>query len=175
VGEQHRLLAANREPERFAHLVLLCPSPRYLNDPPDYAGGWERTDLDALLELMARNDLGWAAALAPVVAGNPERPELAGEFEASFCATDPAVARRFAEATFLADNRDDLAAVRVPTLILQASEDLIAPPAVGAYVHGAIPGSRLHVLRATGHAPHLSHPDETAAAIRAYLGAADRA
>ena len=110
----------------------------------------------------------------PVVAG-PGRPELAGEFEASFCATDPEVARRFAEATFLADNRGDLAAVRVPTLVLQSSEDLIAPPAVGAYVHRGIPGSTLHVLRATGHAPHLSHPDETVAAIRAYLDASDRA
>ena len=169
VGAMIGVLAANREPDRFARLVLVCPSPRYLNDPPTYAGGWERADLDGLLDLMARNDLGWAAALAPVVAGNPERPELAGEFEASFCATDPAVARRFAEATFLADNRGDLAAVQVPTLILQTSEDLIAPPAVAEYVHRTIPGSTLHVLRATGHAPHLSHPDETAAAIRAYL------
>lgn len=169
------VIAANREPDRFARLVLVCPSPRYLNDPPTYVGGWERADLDALLDTMDRNDLGWAAALAPVVAGNPDRPELADEFEASFCSTDPVIARRFAEATFLADNRDDLAAVRVPTLVLQASEDLIAPSAVGEYVHRAIPGSTLHVLRATGHAPHLSHPDETVAAIRAYLDAAGSA
>lgn len=175
VGGIIGMLAANREPDRFARLVLVCPSPRYLDDPPDYAGGWQRADLDGLLDLMAHNDLGWAATLAPVVAGNPDRPALAGEFEASFCAMDPGVARRFAEATFLADNRRDLAAVRVPTLILQASDDLIAPVAVGEYVHREIAGSTLHRLRATGHAPHLSHPDETVAAIRAYLAAADGA
>jgi sigma-B regulation protein RsbQ len=163
------VLAANREPERFARLVLVGPSPRYINDPPAYVGGFERADIEGLLETMEKNYIGWANFLAPAIMKNPDRPELAEELEASFCSTDPVIARRFAEATFFADNREDLAALRVPSLIMQCSDDIIAPLDVGAYLSAAIPGGILKVLRATGHCPHMSHPDETIEVIREYL------
>ena len=163
------VLAAIRAPERFARLVLVAPSPCYRNVPPDYAGGFERDQLDELLELMDHDRDGFARYLAPVVAGNPDRPELGAEFEANFCSADPWILRRFAEATFLSDNRADLPRVRVPALVLQCTDDKIAPAPVGEYVHRHLAGSTLHRLEATGHAPHLSHPDETVAAIRRYL------
>jgi sigma-B regulation protein RsbQ len=163
------VLAANREPERFSRLVLVGPSPRYINDPPDYVGGFERADIDALLETMEKNYIGWAHFLAPAIMKNPDRPELSRELEASFCSTDPVIARRFAEATFFADNRGDLVAVRVPSLIMQCSEDMIAPLEVGDYLQLTLPGSTLRVLRATGHCPHMSHPEETIEVIREYL------
>ncbi len=169
------VLAANAEPERFAHLVMVGPSPRYLNDAPDYVGGFERADIEGLLETMDRNYVGWANALAPMIMGNPERPELGQELGDSFCSTDPVVARRFAEVTFLADNRRDLAAVRTPALVLQCREDAIAPEVVGEYVHRALAGSRFRLLDATGHCPHMSAPAETIAAMREYLAEADGA
>jgi sigma-B regulation protein RsbQ len=162
------VLAANREPERFAQLILVGPSPRYVNDPP-YVGGFERSEIDGLLETMDKNYLGWANFLAPAIMKNPDRPELGQELEASFCSTDPVIARNFAEATFFADNRADVREVRVPSLILQCSDDMIAPTAVGDYLHREMPGSTLHKLRATGHCPHMSHPEETIAAINEYL------
>jgi len=162
------VLAANREPERFARLILVGPSPRYVNDPP-YVGGFERSEIDGLLETMDKNYLGWANFLAPAIMKNPDRPELGQELEASFCSTDPVIARNFAEATFFADNRADVREVRVPSLILQCSDDMIAPTAVGDYLHREMPGSTLHQLRATGHCPHMSHPEETIAAIDEYL------
>ena len=167
------VLAANREPERFARLVLIGPSPRYINDPPEYVGGFERPEIEGLLDMMDRNYIGWANFLAPAIMQNPERPELGEELTASFCSTDPIIARRFAEATFFADNRADLANVQVPSLILQCSEDMIAPLAVGEYLRSQLPGSTFHLLSATGHCPHMSHPEETIAAIRQYLQPAD--
>ena len=167
------VLAANRAPERFAHLVLVGPSPRYLNDPPDYVGGFERADIEGLLDMMDKNYIGWASTLAPAIMQNPERPGLSAELEESFCSTDPVIARRFAEATFFADNRADLAGVRVPALVLQCAEDLIAPEPVGRYVAQQIPYSTLRLMRATGHCPHMSHPEETVALIRAYLAGAE--
>jgi len=163
------VLAANREPERFERLVLVGPSPRYVNDPPEYEGGFERSDIEGLLEMMDRNYIGWANFLAPAIMKNPDRPELGDELTESFCSTDPVIARRFAEATFFADNRDDLSSVRVPSLILQCSEDMIAPDAVGEYVHRQLAGSTFRKLKATGHCPHMSHPEETIEAIREYL------
>jgi len=163
------VLAANREPERFAHLVLVGPSPRYVNDHPAYVGGFERSDIEGLLEMMDKNYIGWANFLAPAIMKNPDRPELGAELTESFCSTDPVIARRFAEATFFADNRDDLARVRIPSLILQCSEDIIAPLEVGEYVHRNLPGSTLRVMEATGHCPHMSHPEETIRLIREYL------
>ncbi len=165
------VLAANEEPERFSHLVMVGPSPRYINDAPDYVGGFERADIVGLLETMEKNYIGWANFLAPAIMKNPERPELTQELEESFCSTDPVIARRFAEATFFADNREDLLAVRVPSLILQCSDDMIAPLEVGNYLHRVLPGSSLRVLSATGHCPHMSHPEETIQAIQEYLGA----
>jgi sigma-B regulation protein RsbQ len=163
------VLAANAEPGRFAHLIMVGPSPRYVNDPPDYVGGFERRDIEGLLETMEKNYIGWANFLAPAIMKNPDRPELSQELEASFCSTDPVIARRFAEATFFADNRSDLAAVRVPSLIMQCSDDIIAPSAVGDYLARALPNSTLRVLEATGHCPHMSHPGETIQVIREYL------
>ncbi|MDQ3950651.1 MAG: alpha/beta hydrolase [Gemmatimonadota bacterium] len=165
------VLAANREPELFDRLILVGPSPRYVNDPPDYVGGFERRDLEGLLEMMDKNYIGWANFLAPAIMKNSDRPELGEELAASFCSTDPTIARRFAEATFFADNRGDLAKVKVPSLILQCSDDMIAPLAVGDYIHRHLPGSTLRVLKATGHVPHMSHPEETVEAIMEYLHA----
>ena len=162
------VLAANREPDRFSRLVMVGPSPRYVNDE-GYVGGFERKDIEGLLETMERNYIGWANFLAPAVMKNPDRPELSEELERSFCSTDPVIARRFAEVTFFADNRADLAAVSVPSLIMQCSDDMIAPLDVGDYLHRTLPDSTLRVLRATGHCPHMSHPDETIAVIREYL------
>jgi sigma-B regulation protein RsbQ len=165
------VLAANREPDRFSRLIMVGPSPRYINDGPDYVGGFERGDIEGLLETMEKNYIGWANFLAPAIMKNPDRPELSQELEASFCSTDPVIARRFAEATFFADNRADLSAVRVPSLIMQCSDDMIAPLAVGDYLNRALPGSTLVVLSATGHCPHMSHPDETIRVIQEYLAA----
>jgi sigma-B regulation protein RsbQ len=172
VSSMIAVIAANRAPERFSRLILVGPSPRYINDPPDYVGGFERADIEGLFEMMDRNYIGWANFLAPAIMKNPERPELGAELTESFCSTDPVIARRFAEATFYADNRDDLAAVRVPSLVLQCSDDMIAPLEVGEYTHRQLSGSTLRVMNATGHCPHMSHPDETIAAIRDFLGAA---
>jgi sigma-B regulation protein RsbQ len=162
------VLAAKREPSRFSHLVMIGPSPRYLNDA-EYVGGFERADLEGLLDLMDKNFIGWASFLAPVIMKNDDRPELTQELHASFCSTDPKIARRFAEATFFGDNRADLPGVTVPSLVLQCSEDAIAPPEVGRYVAQNVPRSTLRQLKATGHCPHVSHPDETIEAIREYL------
>lgn len=162
------VLAARREPDRFAQLILVGPSPRYINDPP-YVGGFERSDIEGLLETMDKNYIGWANFLAPAIMKNPDRPELASELTESFCSTDPVIARRFAEVTFFADNREDLVHVRVPSLILQCSEDIIAPNAVGEYLHREMQGSTLRVMKATGHCPHMSHPEETIQLIQEYL------
>jgi sigma-B regulation protein RsbQ len=163
------VLAANREPERFSQLILVGPSPRYINEAPDYVGGFERRDIEGLLETMEKNYIGWANFLAPAVMKNPDRPELSEELEASFCSTDPVIARRFAEATFFSDNRVDLVAVQVPSLIMQCSDDMLAPPDVGDYLARTLPNSTLRVLEATGHCPHMSHPGETIGVIREYL------
>jgi sigma-B regulation protein RsbQ len=163
------VLAANAEAERFAHLIMVGPSPRYVNDPPDYVGGFERRDIEGLLETMEKNYIGWANFLAPAIMKNPDRPELSQELETSFCSTDPVIARRFAEATFFADNRRDLAALDVPSLIMQCSDDMIAPLEVGDYLARALPNSTLRILNATGHCPHMSHPGETIQVIREYL------
>jgi sigma-B regulation protein RsbQ len=164
------ILAAKRAPERFSRLILIGPSPRYINDG-DYIGGFERADLEGLLDLMDKNYIGWASFLAPVIMKNDDRPELTAELQESFCSTDPKIARRFAEATFFADNRGDLADCGKPSLILQCSEDAIAPQEVGRYVHHALPESTFRMMKATGHCPHVSHPDETIEAIREYLAA----
>jgi sigma-B regulation protein RsbQ len=165
------VLAANREPDRFARLIMIGPSPRYVNDAPGYTGGFERSDIEGLLETMDKNFIGWAHFLAPAIMKNPDQPELGEELTQSFCSTDPVIARRFAEATFFSDNREDLARLTVPSLILQCSEDMIAPNVVGEYVHEHAAESTLRVMRATGHCPHMSAPEETIALIREYLHA----
>jgi sigma-B regulation protein RsbQ len=161
------VVAAIREPDRFSKLILIGPSPRYIDDG-DYHGGFSQADIDELLESLDSNYLGWSAAMAPVIMGNPERPELAEELANTFCQADPAIARVFAQATFLSDNRSDLAQVTVPTLVLQSARDAIAPPPVGAFVRDQIPGSTLLTLPATGHCPQLSAPEATLAAIASF-------
>jgi sigma-B regulation protein RsbQ len=164
------VLAANREPGRFSRLLMVGPSPRYINDV-DYVGGFERADIEGLLDLMDKNYIGWATFLAPVIMKNDDRPELTQELNESFCSTDPKIARRFAEATFFADNRGDLAQLTVPSLIMQCAEDAIAPVEVGHYLHRVTPESTLRLMKATGHCPHISHPDETIEAMKSYLAA----
>jgi sigma-B regulation protein RsbQ len=167
------VLAAAGEPDRFSALVLVAPSPRYIDDE-GYAGGFAETDIEDLLASLDRNYLGWSSTMAPVIMGNADRPELGAELTASFCRTDPEVAKRFARATFLSDNRADLAGVKLPTLVLQCSDDPIARDSVGVYVHGQIPGSTLVKLRATGHCPNLSAPAETVTAIADFLNKVPR-
>jgi sigma-B regulation protein RsbQ len=162
------VLAAVEEPDRFEKLVLVGPSPRYI-DEDGYTGGFSREDIDGLLESLDSNYLGWSSAMAPVIMGNPDRPELGAELTNSFCRTNPEIARHFAHVTFLSDNRADLPKLKARALILQCSEDAIAPPAVGEYVHRQIPDSELVLLQATGHCPNLSAPEETIAAIQAFL------
>jgi sigma-B regulation protein RsbQ len=164
------VMAAGQEPERFTKLVLVTPSPRYIDDG-EYRGGFSQEDIDELLESLDSNYLGWSRTMAPVIMGNPDRPELGAELTNSFCQMRPHIAQVFARTTFLSDSRADLPAVAVPTLIIQCVQDVIAPPEVGAYVHAAIPGSHLVTLTATGHCPQLSAPDDTAAAILEFLAA----
>lgn len=163
------LLASIRRPELFSRLVLIGPSPCYINHPPHYAGGFEKSDIDELLGMMEKNYIGWASFFAPTVMGNLDQPELAEELEGSFCSTDPKTTLRFAKTTFYGDNRADLPRVRVPSLIMQCAQDIIAPLEVGRYVHRHLPNSELVLMKATGHCPHLSHPEETIRVIREYL------
>ncbi len=163
------MLASIEEPDRFSELILVAPSPRYLDDPPDYHGGFARSDIDALLGMMDVNATGWAAYLAPLVMGNPDRPELSRDMEATFCDIDPVMARQFAEVTFLADNRGDLAKVSVPSLIIQVSNDVVASMDVGRYLHARLADSTFRVIEGTGHCPHVSHPSETISLMREYL------
>jgi sigma-B regulation protein RsbQ len=162
------LLAAADRPDLFDRLVLVGPSPRYV-DEGGYRGGFSQAEIDELLDTMDGNYLGWSQSIAPVIMGVPERPELGQELVGSFCRTDPAIARAFARTTFLSDNRADLARVRTPALVVQCKHDVIAPIEVGQYVHAQLPDSDLVVLEATGHCPNLSAPDLVVAAMRHYL------
>ena len=163
------LIAANKEPSLFSNIIFVGPSARYINDADGYIGGFERKDIEELLDTMDKNYIGWANFLGPAIMKNGERPELAEELTESFCSTDRHIARQFAEVTFFSDNRKDLGKLKVPSLIMQCSDDLIAPAAVGDYLHEHIPGSTLKVMKATGHCPHMSAPDETIAIIKEYL------
>jgi sigma-B regulation protein RsbQ len=170
------ILAARQAPDLFARLVLVGPSPRYVDDLDDgYLGGFSEEDIAGLLESLESNYLGWSGAMAPVIMGNPDVPELGAELTESFCRTDPAIARRFARVTFLSDNRADLAEVTVPTLVLQCSQDVIAPMSVGEYVVEHMPDASLVVLDATGHCPNLSAPEATTAAIDEFVSGASPA
>ena len=164
------VLAAKERPDAFERLILVGPSPCYINQG-DYVGGFTREDIDGLLQTLDENHLGWSRAMAPVIMKNGDRPELAAELAESFCRTDPEIAKHFARVTFLSDNRADLSSVAVPSLVLQCSEDSIAPPSVGTFVHQCLPHSSLMNLQATGHCPHLSAPAETIDAIKKYLKA----
>jgi sigma-B regulation protein RsbQ len=162
------VLAAKKAPELFRDLVLVGPSPRYIDDE-GYVGGFSEAQIHELLDFLDSNHMGWSQAMAPVIMGNPDRPELGEELTNSFCRTDPDIARRFARTTFLSDNRADLQGVNTRALILQCSEDVIAPREVGEYVHRMLPNSQLVILQATGHCPNLSAPEETVSAIQAFV------
>jgi sigma-B regulation protein RsbQ len=162
------VLAAKKAPDLFESLVLVGPSPRYIDDK-DYVGGFTAAQIEELLEFLDSNHMGWSAAMAPTIMGNADRPELGKELENSFCRTDPEIAKHFARVTFTSDNRADLDGLRTRTLILQCSDDVIAPLAVGDYLHRALPNSELVQMKATGHCPNLSAPEETIAAIQAFV------
>lgn len=159
------VLAAIKEPECFAKLVLITPSPCYINDG-EYVGGFPRDVLEDVVDMLDADYLGWSTTMAPVIMGNPQRPELSAELTNSFCRTDPAIAKQFARVTFLSDNRADLPKVQPPCLILQCRDDVIAPLSVGEYMHHTLPKNQLITLQATGHCPNLSAPEETIAAMR---------
>lgn len=163
------LLAALEKPDYFSKIIMIGPSPCYINKDT-YKGGFEQADIEGLLETMERNYIGWANFLAPNIMGHPERPELGQELTESFCSTDPVIAGQFAKATFFSDNRHDLEQLKVPALILQCSEDIIAPLEVGHYVHEHLPNSTFKIMKATGHCPHMSEPEETIMLIKEYLG-----
>ena len=162
------ILAAIKEPERFTKLVLIGPSPSYINDG-DYTGGFAREEIESLLDVLDSNYLGWSSTMAPAIMGRPDRPELGQELTNSFCRTDPEIAKHFARVTFLSDNRADLPKLKTRSLILQCSNDVIAPEAVGRYLHRTLADSHLVMMKATGHCPNLSAPDETIAAMKAFL------
>jgi sigma-B regulation protein RsbQ len=162
------LLAAIEQPQYFEKLIMVGPSPCYINYD-DYKGGFERKDIEGLLDTMEKNYIGWANFLAPNIMGNKERPQLGEELTESFCSTDPLIAKQFAEATFFSDNRHDLGKTKIPSLILQCSEDIIAPLEVGNYLHKNLSNSTLRVMKATGHCPHMSEPEETISLIKEYL------
>jgi sigma-B regulation protein RsbQ len=161
-------LASLKAPGMFSELVMVGPSPRYVDDG-SYVGGFSAAQVEELLEFLADNHLGWSAAMAPAIMGNPDRPELGETLTNSFCATDPKIAREFARVTFFSDNRADLPQVKARTLVLQCREDIIAPISVGEYVSASIPNSDYVLLDATGHCPNLSAPAEVIAAIRAFV------
>ncbi|TYP93616.1 sigma-B regulation protein RsbQ [Fodinibius salinus] len=162
-------LASIEEPQKFEHLIMIGPSPCYLNDPPEYFGGFDRSTIEELLQLMEKNYIGWAEFFAPEMMKNEDKPELTEELEESFCSTDPVIAHQFAKTTFLADNREDLSEIEVPVLIIQCEDDSIAPLHVGKYVHAQINESTFEVLPTNGHCPHMTDPELTIEAIDNYL------
>lgn len=162
------VLAHLKAPERFKAHVMIAPSPCYINDG-DYVGGFTRQDIGALLDALEEDYLGWSSRMAPVIMGAPDRPELSASLTQSFCRTNPDVARHFARVTFLSDTRAEVAKLTAPTLIIHSSDDVIAPVAVGEYLHRQLPQSTLKVIRNVGHCPHLSAPGACAAAMNGFL------
>lgn len=170
VGAMIGVLAAIAKPNQFEQLLLLCPSPCYLNEP-GYHGGFDKDDITSMLEFMQTDYVGWADTFAPLIMGNPEQPSLADELSQSFCQTIPTIAQQFARVTFLSDNRLDITRLKTPCVLLQSAKDLIAPPEVGAYMEAHMPSSTLITLPVAGHCPQLSAPVETLLAVEACLAA----
>ncbi|GAB2776368.1 sigma-B regulation protein RsbQ [Hymenobacter luteus] len=168
VGAMIGVLAAIQEPEAFERLLLLCPSPCYLNEE-GYHGGFERQDIEDMLAFMEKDYVGWADSFVPFIMGNPDRPSLTVEMTHSFCQNDPAIARQFARVTFLSDNRPDVARLRVPCLLVQCAQDFVAPQEVGEYLRATIPDSTLVTLPVSGHCPHVSAPTETLDAMEHFM------
>jgi sigma-B regulation protein RsbQ len=168
VGAMIGLLAGIRAPGLFSAQIWLGPSPCYVNDG-DYVGGFSREDVDSLLETLDSNYLGWSSTMAPVIMGAPDRPQLGEELTNSFCRTDPDIAKHFARVTFLSDNRGDVPKLQVPTLVLQCSDDIIAPTSVGEYLQRNLPRGTLRIIENVGHCPHLSAPSESIEAMDEFL------
>jgi sigma-B regulation protein RsbQ len=168
VGGTIGMLAVAKRPELFSKLVMIGPSPRYVNDPP-YIGGFDQDQMDGILSMLDSDYTGWANTFGPIIMGNPERPELGQELIDNFCSVKPEIGKHFGRVTFLSDNREDVPKVRIPTMILQCSEDVIAPLEVGQYLTRNMPVSTLQILQAKGHCPHLSFPDEIAEKIRGFV------
>lgn len=168
VSSMIAVLAANKQPSIFSNLIMVGPSPCYINKN-GYKGGFDKEDIDELLTALDSNYLGWSSNMAPVIMGNPDRPELGEELTNSFCRTNPEIAKHFAKVTFLSDNREDLKKLKVPSLVMQCTEDVIAPQEVGRYVHENTRNSKFDLISATGHCPNLSAPAETIRSIRNYL------
>ena len=162
------MLANLKCPDQFLAQVMVGPSPCYINDG-DYVGGFAREDIDSLLDTLESNYLGWASSMAPAIMGAPERPELGIELTQSFCRTDPDIAKQFARVTFMSDNRADVPKLSAPTLVIQSSDDLIAPTAVGDYLQRQLPDCTLRVVENVGHCPHLSAPCASAGAMDEFL------
>lgn len=162
------IIAADKKPELFSNLILVAPSPSYINDG-EYIGGFTKNQIEELLESLDNNHLGWSMAMAPVIMANNDRKELSDELANSFCMTDPDIARHFARTTFLTDKRTILAMAKTPALIMQCSNDVIAPREVGDYMHRQMTHSKIVYMKATGHCPNLSAPEETVALIKEYL------
>jgi sigma-B regulation protein RsbQ len=167
------MLADLKAPDRFLAHVMVGPSPCYINDG-GYLGGFERKDIESLLQTLESNYLGWSSNMAPAIMGAPGKPELAQELTNSFCRTDPDIARQFARVTFMSDNRADLPRLKTPTLILQCTDDLIAPRSVGDYLQRTLPNSRLRLINNVGHCPHLSEPAASLVAMEEFLAALSR-
>ena len=163
------MLAAIEAPDRFDRLVLIGASPCYLNDPPAYHGGFDRADIEDLLDMMDKNYIGWADYFASLIMQQAEATEVVDELDRSFCSTDPHIARQFAEVTFLSDVRDAVPEVSIPTLLVQCRDDIVAPPAVSRWLDEHLPNATLTMLDAAGHCPHMSHPAATVSALNAYL------
>ena len=168
VSSMISVLAANPRPDLFEHIIMVGPSPRYMNDG-DYYGGFSEQDVMEMVETLDSNYLGWSSAITPIIVGNSDKPQFAEELNNSFCQHDPEIAKHFARVTFMGDNRSDLQKLQIPTLILQCSQDIIVPLEVGKYVHKNIMNSDFVVIETTGHCPHLCNPDETTLAIKKYL------
>ncbi|WP_158795594.1 alpha/beta fold hydrolase [Pedobacter sp. L105] len=162
------ILSAEQAPNLFKTLILVSPSSSYIDDK-DYIGGFSRNEIDELLESLDTNHMGWSMTMAPLIMANPDKTELGEELTNSFCRTDPTIAKQFARATFLTDSRSILHSCITPALILQCSNDIIAPVEVGEYIHKQMVDSKLVILDATGHCPHLSAPEETISAMKGYV------
>ena len=168
VGSIIGMIASIQAPSLFKSLIMVSPSASYINDG-DYVGGFTREQITELMDSLDNNHLGWSMSMAPVIMANPERGELAEELTNSFCRSNPDITKEFARTTFFSDKRDLLPKVSIPTLILQCSEDVIAPEEVGIYMHEKIKDSQFVLMEATGHCPNLSAPEETIAAMKVFL------
>ncbi len=162
------LLAVNKAPHIFSSLVMVAPSPCFINEG-DYEGGFSPEDIDGLIDAVESNYLGWSSEITPMIMGNPDRPELAAELKESFCRNNPEIAKHFARVTFTSDNRSDIPLCKVPVLVLQSERDLLAAPPVGQYVHDHLPASKMVILPTSGHCPHMSAPEMTAKAIASFF------